>query len=281
MTQLLLCTDLDRTLIPNGDEPESEQARARFHDLIAHPDVTLVYVTGRHQELVQEAVKQYQLPEADFVIADVGSMIYQITNSVWEHLKDWELMINHDWHGKVSTDIQKLIQNIQGLQLQEKSKQNTHKLSYYLALDIDYKQIISTINQELLEQSIQANIIWSVDQQMNIGLLDILPASAGKRQAIEFLMRQLHFSISNTVFAGDSGNDICVLSSPIQSVLVANATAGVRDTAITQARENHQENSIYLAQGNFLGMNGNYSAGILEGVVHYIPQALTWIRDKE
>ena len=30
--------------------------------------------------------------------------------------------------------------------------------------------------------------------------------------------------------------------------------------------------ALYLAGGGFMQMNGNYSAGILEGVAHYHPQ---------
>ena len=130
----------------------------------------------------------------------------------------------------------------------------------------------------LQQQSIAANLICSVDQQVNTGLLDVLPASAGKRQAIEFLIDQLGFDYSETVFAGDSGNDICVMGSSIQSVLVANADENVREAAIRQAKVNHQSDTLYLAQENFMGMNGNYSAGILEGVVHYIPQTENWFR---
>ena len=38
---LLLCTDLDRTLIPNGREPESPEARPWFRRLAAEPEVAL------------------------------------------------------------------------------------------------------------------------------------------------------------------------------------------------------------------------------------------------
>ena len=276
MKRLLLCTDLDRTLLPNGSELESTQARKKFHQLIKHPQVTLVYVTGRHQQLVERAIEEYQLPQADYVIADVGSTIYEITGKDWCYLNAWEKVFNRDWQGKSANELQGLLGDITDIQLQESSKQNTHKLSYYVPLNINYKQILSTMKNRLKLQSIAANLIWSVDQQANTGLLDVLPVSAGKRQAIEFLMQQLSFDYSETVFAGDSGNDICVMSSPIQSVLVANAENDVRDEAIKQAHANHQDETLYLARGNFMGMNGNYSAGILEGIAHYMPQAKHW-----
>ena len=37
--------------------------------------------------------------------------------------------------------------------------------------------------------------------------------------------------------------------------------------------------AFYLAQGGFLGMNGNYSAGILEGVAHYHPDTRFYMQE--
>lgn len=280
MSRLLLCTDLDRTLLPNGSEPESKQARKIFQRLSDHPQVTLVYVTGRHQQLVKQAIEEYQLPQADYVIADVGSTIYEISAKGWRFLESWEKVIKHDWQEKSANELHNLFGKISGLQLQEASKQNTYKLSYYVILENNSQQIINAMKNILKQQAIAANLIWSVDQPNSIGLLDVLPASAGKRQAIEFLMHQLGFDYSETVFSGDSGNDICVMSSSIQSVLVANADDIVKQEAIKQAQANQQSDTLYLAQGHFMNMNGNYSAGILEGVVHYIPQAENWMREE-
>ncbi len=72
---LLLCTDLDRTLIPNGAQPESPQARGRFNGLVRQPHITLVFVTGRDRGLVEQAIGEYGLPSPEFVIADAGSSI--------------------------------------------------------------------------------------------------------------------------------------------------------------------------------------------------------------
>lgn len=280
MSRLLLCTDLDRTLIPNGPQAESVEARKKFSQLVNHQEVTLVYVTGRDKKLVEQAIKEYQLPQPGYVIADVGSTIYEIENSHWRYLMPWEKTINQDWQGKGISELHALFPWVKELTLQEEGKQNTHKLSYYVPLDCDIEKLMQMMKHILKQHLINANLIWSVDLQANIGLLDVLPASAGKRQAIEFLMALLHFNYADTVFSGDSGNDICVMSSPIKSVLVANAEEDVREAAIKQAKESQQLDTLYIAQGNFMGMNGNYSAGILEGVAHYIPQIEHWLRDE-
>ncbi|GAB1234429.1 hypothetical protein UT5_08230 [Ferrigenium sp. UT5] len=76
MSRHLLCSDLDRTLIPNGVQPESPGARNIFRRLVARDDVQLAYVSGRHRELIAQAIAEYDLPEPDFVIADVGTTLY-------------------------------------------------------------------------------------------------------------------------------------------------------------------------------------------------------------
>jgi hypothetical protein len=62
-----------------------------------------------------------------------------------------------------------------------------------------------------------------------------------------------------------------VLASAVPAVLVANATAAVRDEALRRSAEAGLADRLYLARGGFGGMNGNYSAGILEGIAHYHP----------
>jgi hypothetical protein len=73
------------------------------------------------------------------------------------------------------------------------------------------------------------------------------------------------------LFAGDSGNDLTVMASHLPAVLVANASDEVREQALELARRNGLVERLYLARGGFLELNGNYAAGILEGVAHFHP----------
>jgi sucrose-6F-phosphate phosphohydrolase len=276
---LLLCTDLDRTLLPNGPQPESATARSRFSQLTAQTGVSLVYVTGRDQKLVEQAISEYQLPQPDYVIADVGSTIYQIEQDGWRHWDKWEQEIAPDWEGRSHDEIHSLFNGLSRLKLQEQAKQNKFKLSYYVPLDTDHEALMSEMHAILFNQHIKANLIWSIDELANTGLLDILPASASKQHAIEYLMQQLGFTLANTIFAGDSGNDLAVLASPIKSVLVANASDEVRHQARQLALNMGQVNALYIAKGGFLEMNGNYSAGILEGIAHFMPETKQIIGD--
>ena len=277
MTKLLLCTDLDRTLLPNGPQAESILARKKFNQLVVQDEVKLVYVSGRDKSLIQQAVKNYHIPLPDFVIADVGSTIYSIENKKWSRLDKWDYEISSDWNGKSNKDLKSLLENFDDIRIQEYSKQKTHKLSYYVPLYTDHVSLLNEIKECFEKVNINANLIWSIDDAASMGLLDILPVSANKKHALEFIMSEFNFSLEETIFAGDSGNDISVMASPINSILVANATNSVKKMALEQAKLNGETNSLYLAKGNFSGMNGNYSAGILEGVVHYMPEAESWM----
>jgi len=39
--------------------------------------------------------------------------------------------------------------------------------------------------------------------------------------------------------------------------------------------------TLYIAKGDFLDMNGNYAAGVLEGVAHFLPETITWMKPEE
>ncbi|MDX8127333.1 HAD-IIB family hydrolase [Methylomonas sp. OY6] len=278
-TRILICTDLDRTLLPNGSQPESPGARDIFRRLVARPEVTLAYVSGRHRELVEEAMLEYDLPLPDWIIGDVGTTIYRAGSTEWQHWTAWEDNINSDWRGLMAKDLRPLFDDLPDLRVQEQAKQNRFKLSYYLSMQCDTEALRQEMASRLEAQNLAASLIYSVDEASATGLLDVLPARATKLHAVEFLMRHQGFDIGDTVFAGDSGNDLPVIVSRIPSVLVANADRAVVKQAQILIEQNSNQVAFYLARGGFLGMNGNYSAGILEGIAHYLPKTRYWMME--
>ena len=278
--RLLICTDLDRTLIPNGPQPEPEGARKRFARLAARPEVTLAYVSGRHRELIEEALVTYRLPAPDFVIADVGTSMYHVgPQHSWVHVETWEEQIAVDWGGHRHEELRAALRGISALRLQERSKQNRLKLSFYLPIYADIDDLTRQITERLQPLGIRYRLIWSVDDVADIGLLDVLPERASKLHAIEALARMQGFDIDATVFCGDSGNDLEVLASRVPAVLVANSRPDVQDLALELAEEAGTLKQLYIAEGGFMGMNGNYAGGMLEGIVHYHPVVARWLDD--
>jgi hypothetical protein len=270
--RILLCCDLDRTVLPNGHEPEDALARPLFARIAARPDITLVYVSGRDRRLLQQAIVDYAIPVPAYAIGDVGTTLFHIEQGQWREERAWSEHIGADWKGVDAESLQAYLHDLVELRLQEPDKQNRHKLSYYAAAAGDIQELLGRVRERLQRQGIAANLIWSVDEVQRLGLLDILPARASKRHAIEFFMAQHGFTTDNTVFAGDSGNDLPVLASGIPAVLVRNAQPEVREEAVALAREEGAGAALYLARGGFLGMNGHYAAGILEGLAYFQPQ---------
>jgi HAD superfamily hydrolase (TIGR01484 family) len=275
---LLLCTDLDRTLLPNGVAPESPRARPLFARLAADADVTLVYVTGRDAGLVDEALATWKVPVPDVLIGDVGTTIAERRDGAWVRWPAWDEAIARDWSGRGGDAIRDLLQGIEGLEPQDDSRQGPWKVSWETAPGVDVSPLVAEVRRRLDAAGVRASVIWSVGEPVGVGLVDVLPAAANKERAIAYVMRRLGFGADEVVFAGDSGNDLDVLVGPIPAVLVANASPELRATARREADAAGHGAALHLARGGVMGMNGNYAAGILEGVLHYHPE---WARRLE
>lgn len=278
LARLLIATDLDRTLLPNGAAEESPLARPLFARLAARAEVTLAYVTGRHRALVEEAITTYALPEPQWVISDVGSRLDQLDRGHWQPCAAWQQHIRRDWPGCVSADLQALFVDLPQLVLQESDRQSACKLSFYVPLDVDLEALKLLMLERLAGHGAACSWIYSVDEAKGTGLLDVCPASATKWHALEFLMQRTGFDLSHTVFAGDSGNDLPLLASAVPAVLVANAHPAVIAEATAAAGRSGHPEALYLARGGFMGMNGHYSAGLLEGVAHFHPGVAHWLQ---
>ena len=146
-----------------------------------------------------------------------------------------------------------------------------------MSLAADRERLREAVGAVLGDAGVRARQVWSIDDAAGVALLDIVPESASKYLAIKALQAAEDFTDGDTVFSGDSGNDMDVLVSPLPAVLVANSAPEVQREALAKAAANGCGDSLYLARGSFRGMNGNYSAGILEGVAYYHPTAIDWM----
>lgn len=272
MDKVFVCSDLDRTILPNGLQLESEAARPLLRRLAGHSDIIIAYVSGRDKALLQDAIREYDIPPPDYAVGDVGSTIYAINDGRWHVSEKWEQTISPCWKGRRHDELAAMLTDITELRMQEKQKQNTFKLSYYVDPRENIDALLAEVKKRLEGEEIDASVIWSVDETENIGLLDILPACATKLHAVRFLMELTGVDRERTVYAGDSGNDLPVLTSDLQTVLVKNATEDVRKQAVSGKKQAGHRDLLYLADGGFLGLNGNYTAGVLEGVAHFIPE---------
>lgn len=267
--KILLASDLDRTILPNGFQSFSKGAISVFKEFVSQPNVILVYMSGRHLELVKDALEEFSIPLPDIVVGDVGTTMYVRENGKFKSYCGWNKEIAIDWVSKTGESIHDLIKHLEGLELQEPEKQNTFKQSYYTPENIDKVKLVLEIKRILRSNGINATAIFSVDEQAKKGLLDILPKYATKKHALRYLQKCLKIPFKNVVYAGDSGNDIEPLTSGYKSILVKNARKAVRKEVQEIGEQKNRIEQIYFAKGGYKQMNGNYVAGILEGLNHF------------
>jgi len=273
--KILLLSDLDRTIIPNGEQPESAAARPLLRRLAARPEIELVYVSGRDLGLVKAAMAEYGLPWPNYAVCDVGTSIYRRKEGEWLEIDEWGRTLRDVFSPELRDRLVRALTPCPFLSMQEEEKQGTYKLSYYW--DPDKGNPEAEVAARLGELRERINLVLSVDEVRNRGLLDLLPQNADKLYAVRFLRRFLGVEPARTVFAGDSGNDLEVMASEIPAVLVANATDEVRREAVSRADAFGNSDRLYLASGGFMGMNGNYSGGVIEGLVHFIPETAAFL----
>jgi sucrose-6F-phosphate phosphohydrolase len=278
MMPRLLCTDLDRTLLPNGNAPESPSARDLFARVVARAGLSLAYVTGRRLSLVTDAITLYSLPHPRFAICDVGTSIYEHDGTDWVAMESWQELLAKVWPVEATASARALMEGIDRLELQEEDHQSRFKISYYAPVLDESADLLAEVESRLAGTKLDARLVYSVDETTETGLLDLLPPTAGKLAAIEHLLERSDVEAGSTLFAGDSGNDLEVLASEVPSVLVANATERVRREAVRLAAEGGHRERLYLATGQPGGMNGNYAAGILEGIAHFWPPTASWMK---
>ena len=273
---LLLCMDMDRTVIPNGADPESPEARAALRRLASRSEILIAYVTGRRRELIQSAIQTYQLPQPHFAAGDVGSSLYKVSDGSWSDMPGWYDALAVGWNGLEGESIRKIWKDIPDVNLQEQSAQGRYKVSFYTPEKIDRQKLFTKVREQLNPLGIEVNLIWSIDEAANQGLLDILPPNADKAHAVRFLAQALGLPKDRVLFAGDSGNDLPALLSGFPAILTRNASDDVREEAIATAKSQGTSDTLYCASGIPNGMNGNYAAGVLEGLAHYHPHTRDW-----
>lgn len=273
----LLCTDLDRTLLPNGDVLESALARPVLWQLISTHDLSLAYVSGRSLSGVLQAIEQYRLSLPDIIVADVGTSVYVRNDREWIKNVRWETAMAGKWKGRDAEKVGQQLDSVEGLEHQEEYRQSSFKRSYYYPESVDERELRQAVVDSLETAGIQASLVFSFDPDKGVGLLDVLPDSGSKSFAVRYLQELLELDTQDILFAGDSGNDVSAIVAQNPGVLVANADARTRD-AVKEASQNSENlQTTYFAQGDFSlageqMLNGNYAAGIVEGMVHFRPQ---------
>jgi sucrose-6-phosphatase len=235
----LIVTDLDSTLV--GNDKYLEDFNRLFTKHRESYGSKLVYATGRSLKLYQDLESTYDLLPPDRLITSVGSEIYTANKQLDT---DWAAQLSEDWNVEL---VRVITSKYKQLQPQSDSEQGPFKVSFLL--QPQHKAVLDSVNQELKDKKIKAQIIYSSNKDV-----DVLPEKSGKGKALSYVREALGMSCDRTVACGDSGNDISLFAENIFGIIVGNARSELREWY-----ELNQRSNLYLARTNC-------AAGILEGL---------------
>ncbi|MEG4230199.1 sucrose-phosphate phosphatase [Microcoleus sp. N9_B2] len=205
--KFLLVTDLDNTLV--GDDAATQVFNQRLQS--QRSQICLVYATGRSHASTCELIAQKHLLAPDYLIAGVGSEIYQ--DGILD--LDWAEYLSQDWDKMA---IASLAQQFSQLKPQSLKEQNPWKISYSLEPAAENSSTVQALQQKLTESGLPAQIIFSSNRDV-----DILPQTSNKGHALTYLQKRLQIPSEATLVCGDSGNDISMFEQDVRGVIVANA----------------------------------------------------------
>ena len=220
----------------------------------------------RNLALTENAIKEYRVRYPDVLCGDVGTSIRKYVNGEWQFDEGWISHVRQESPAWDATAIRDAVSGVSGMREQESEHLNRFKQSYYV--EHDKKDAVLKQVDERVKGRFDEVIIYSFDSQDGKGLLDFLPASATKLTALEYVAGEYGVSKQDVVFCGDSGNDIFPLTAGFCGVLVRNADEQLVEN-VTRAMRENPALKVYFAKGGFMGLEGYYTSGVIEGACHY------------
>ena len=97
---------------------------------------------------------------------------------------------------------------------------NTHKLTLGVR-DAAVEEFIAQVSAATAAKGLRAKLIASGTGGWRY--VDVVSCGAGKLESLEYVRKSLGFSLGATVAAGDSGNDVAMLSGRNRAIVVGNA----------------------------------------------------------
>lgn len=219
----LLSSDLDGTLI--GDRRATQRFRAYWEALNPATRPVLVYNSGRLVDDIEALLAVSDLPEPDFIIGGVGTMIGGRLDDDRRARFGATLGAPFDREA-----LMRVMRQVDGIRLQEETYQHAHKLSWHLHGAGD--DHIAELEESLAEAGIEARLVYSSDRD-----LDVLPRTANKGAALAWLCRDLAIDLAEVAVAGDTGNDRDMFMLPsVRGIVVGNALDELRRLAEDEPR---------------------------------------------
>ena len=231
---MLLATDLDGTFL--AGHPENRQ---RLYQLItAHPEIKLVFVTGRGLEGVLPILSDPTIPIPDYIVCDVGGTV--VDGRSQAAVQPLQAGIDARWPGEQV--IAEAMAQFPRLERQEVPQQR--RCSYFCDADAIDPEIHAAA------AGLGCEVLYSAGRY-----LDILPAGVNKGSTLRALVEHLGLDPDDVLVAGDTLNDLSMYEQGFIGVCVGESEPALLDATRDRARVLH---SVHTGCG-----------GILEAIGHF------------
>ncbi|MEW6462027.1 glucosylglycerol-phosphate synthase [Ectopseudomonas khazarica] len=231
---MLLATDLDGTFLA-GDP---EDRLSLYQTIAAHPEIKLAYVTGRSLEAVLPLLADPTLPQPDYIIADVGATL--VHGDSLQPIQPLQSLVDAHWPGE-----SQVASAIESFGLERQDVPQARRCSYFCTPE----QAANPALREAAEQ-LGCDLLYSA------GLyLDFLPRGVNKGSSLKALADWLELNHDQVLAAGDTLNDLSMLSASFHGVCV-----GQSEGALLEATRHHSRT---------LHANRPGCGGILEAFAHF------------
>ena len=237
----LLSFDLDGTLTGNPDA--TLRFKLTWQQLDKEKRPVLCYNSGRLLKSTLDLIETADLPEPDFCICGVGTLIYNFkTKSV---MKDFAETLTTGWNVAIVKEILRAYSDIKE---QPQKFQDEFKSSWYL-YDAE-RERLEKLSAEFKKAGLKVNVVYSSSRD-----LDILPQYANKGNALKWLIEYLEIEPGAVIVGGDTGNDISMFQVPgVRGIIVQNAQPELYAATV--------KIPTYIAEQTI-------ADGVLEGLKHF------------
>lgn len=238
---MLIATDLDGTFL--AGDPDARQQLYQL--IVSHPEIRLVFVTGRGLEVVMPLLSDPTIPLPDYVICDVGATIVDGRNLQPVH--PLQAAIDGVWPGERA--VAEAIAHLEGLERQDVPQQR--RCSFFCAPGEIPEGFAAAV------ESLGCDVLYSADRY-----LDILPRGVHKGSTLRALVQLLEIDSEQVLVAGDTLNDLSMFEAGFKGVCVGESEPALLRATMDRARVHHARRTgcggilEALTHFNFLGPEG-------------------------